>query len=63
MEELLKSEEIYLQDIVHSVVANNLNLDDVALYNLIIEMTDIHSFDNVEKILELIRLNKRILTT
>lgn len=63
MDEILKPEEIFLQDVVFSVVSAHLDMDDVALYNLIIQMTDIDSFSHVEKILDLIRINKKILLT
>ena len=63
MDEILKPEEIFLQDVVFSVVSAHPDMDDVALYNLIIQMTDIDSFSNVEKILDLIRINKKILST
>ena len=63
MDEILKPEEIFLQDVVFSVVSAHPDMDDVALYNLIIQMTDIDSISNVEKILDLIRINKKILLT
>ena len=63
MDEILKPEEIFLQDVVFSVVSAHPDMDDVALYNLIIQMKDIDSFSNVEKILDLIRINKKILLT
>ena len=63
MDEILKPEEIFLQDVVFSVVSAHPDMDDVALYYLIIQMTDIDSFSNVEKILDLIRINKKILLT
>lgn len=63
MSDILKPEEIYLQDVVYSVVAAHKDMDDLQLYNLVIQMVDTNSFENVKKILELIRLNKILLTT
>lgn len=63
MSDILKPEEIYLQDVVYSVVSSHKDMDDLQLYNLVIQMVDTNSFENVKKILELIRLNKILLTT
>ena len=62
MSDILKPEEIYLQDVVYSVVSSHKDMDDLQLYNLVIQMVDTNSFENVKKILELIRLNKILLT-
>lgn len=57
-DELISSEEIYLQDIVCSVVESNLRADDFVIYNIISAMVEIPSLETTSKILELIKLNK-----
>lgn len=57
-DELISSNEIYLQDVVCSVVESHLEDNDVALYNIISTMVDIPDLETTKKILELIKINK-----
>ena len=60
-DELISSGEIYLQDIVCSVVGSNLGADDFIIYNIVSTMVEIPSLEITRKILELIKLNKSAL--
>jgi len=57
-DELLRADEIYIQDIVCSVVAANPQMDDFGLYNVISTMVEVSSLHTVNRILALIRINK-----
>lgn len=61
MEELINESEIYLQDVVCSVVAQNIDEEDYVLYNMISTMVDITSLSTADKILSLIQINKMAL--
>lgn len=57
-DELINSNEIYIQDMVCTVVASNPRADDFALYNQISTMINIESLETVSRILSLIKINK-----
>ena len=57
-DELINSNEIYLQDVVCSVVAANPRLDDFVLFNKISPMVEIQTLEVTRKILSLIKINK-----
>ena len=60
-DELIHSNEIYMQDVVYTAVASNPNAEDFVLYNIISTMLDIPSLETTDKILSLIKLNKTAL--
>ena len=62
-DELISSSEIYMQDIVCSVVSSNPSADDFILYNTISTMIEIPTMEITSKILALIKINKLALTT
>lgn len=57
-DEIISRDDIYLQDIICSVVAENPTADETILYNKICMMVEIPSIETVGKILELIKLNR-----
>ena len=61
MEELIQGHEIFLQDIVYDAVSKDPEKDEVILYNRIIQIIDVDSLHAASRILELIKLNKRVL--
>jgi hypothetical protein len=60
-DELIGSNEIYIQEIVCSTVARNPKADDFALYNIISTMVDISTLETTDRILNLIKMNKSAL--
>ena len=46
---LIKSDEIYLQDIVCLNVMKNPNMNNFDLYNQIVEMVDVYDIKNIPK--------------
>jgi hypothetical protein len=60
-DELIGINEIYLQDVVCSVVSQNPLADDFVLYNIIASIVDIPSFETTDRVLALIKLNKTAL--
>lgn len=62
-DELIKANEIYLQDVVCDVVQNHPTADDVAIYNIVCTMVDVPALQTVKKIIDLIRINKITLNT
>lgn len=62
-DELINSNEIYIQDMVCTVVASNPRADDFALYNTISTMVNIESLETTERILTLIKMNKTAFNT
>lgn len=62
-EEMIKSNEIYLQDVVCSVVEKNPTADDFILYNTVSTMVDIPTLDTAKRLLKLIKLNKSAFLT
>ena len=57
-DELLNANEIYIQDIICSAVAENPSIDDFLIYNNISSMVEVETLETVDKILNLIKLNK-----
>lgn len=55
---LIDSNEIYLQDVVCTVVAKHKADDDFAIYNMVSSMVEISDIEMAEKILRLIKINK-----
>ena len=62
-DEIISANEIYLQDVACSIVANNVNAEDFVIYNKVITMIDVYTFEQACKVLELIKLNKLALKT
>ena len=62
-DEIINVNEIYLQDVVCTVVARNPNADDFAVYNMVSQMADVDSLETLERILKLIKLNKTAFQT
>ena len=60
-DDVIRYEEIYLQDIVCDAVAKSPRADDFLIYNAIATRVDIPSMDITERILALIKLNKTAL--
>lgn len=60
-DELINSNDIYMQDVVCTAVASNPDAEDFVLYNIISTMLDIPSLETTDKILSLIKLNKTAL--
>jgi hypothetical protein len=60
-DEILNIDEIYIQDIICSTVADNPKADDFVIYNKIMSMIDILTIEETNRILDLIKLNKIIL--
>ena len=58
---LIKSDEIYLQDIVCLNVMKNPNMNNFDLYNQIVEMLDVYDIKTIETIFKLIKMNKQAL--
>jgi hypothetical protein len=56
--ELIQANDIYMQDIVCSIVSQRPADDDFALYNTIATIIDIPTLETTEKVLRLIRMNK-----
>jgi hypothetical protein len=57
-DELINANDIYIQDIVCSVVSSRPSDDDFVLYNTIATIIEIPTLETTEKILRLIRMNK-----
>lgn len=60
-DELIRFDEIYLQDIVCSVVLNNPNMNNFDLYNQIVEKIDVCDLKTIETVFRLIKMNKQAL--
>lgn len=56
--EILRENDIYLQDVVCSVVAENLDKSDFEIYNMVSSRVDIFDLKTVIKVLDLIKINK-----
>ena len=57
-DELLRSDEIYLQDIICDAVLVNPKAEDFQIYNHVVQMYDVECFETAIRILELIKINK-----
>lgn len=61
-DEIISSNQLYLQDVVCGIVAEDPKADDFTIYNKVVKMTDVPDIETVGKILELIKLNKLMLS-
>lgn len=59
---IIQSTDIFLQDVVCSVVFNNPQMPDFELYNKIVEKVDVPDIETTGKILSLIKINKMAAT-
>ena len=57
-DQLWRSAEIYLQDIVCDAVLVNPKAEDFQIYNRVVQMYDVECFETAIRILELIKINK-----
>ena len=60
-DEILKPEEMYIQDIVYKSVAEDPRADIIEIYNMIYSKLDIGDMCRVKTILQLIKTNKQLL--
>jgi hypothetical protein len=59
MKEIIKDNEMYIQDIIQGAVFNSDDrVSDIDIYNSIVDQLNITSIDAVARILYLIRLNR-----
>jgi hypothetical protein len=56
--EILRENDIYLQDVVCSTVAENLDKSDFDIYNMVSSQVDIFDLETTVKVLDLIKINK-----
>ena len=63
MEILLKSNEVYMQDIICSTIMENQDKTDIDIYNIVCELIDIDSETQLERVFDLIHLNKQTLVS
>ena len=56
--EILRENDIYLQDVVCSTVAANLDKSDFDIYNMVSSQVDIFDLETTVKVLDLIKINK-----
>ena len=56
--EILRENDIYLQDVVCSTVAENLDKSDFDIYNMVSSQVDIFDSETTVKVLDLIKINK-----
>ena len=56
--EILRENDIYLQDVVCSTVAENLDKSDFDIYNMVSAQVDIFDLETTVKVLDLIKINK-----
>ena len=56
--EILRENDIYLQDVVCNIVAENLDKSDFDIYNMVSSQVDIFDLDTTVKVLDLIKINK-----
>ena len=56
--EILRENDIYLQDVVCSIVAENLDKSDFDIYNMVSSQVDIFDLETTVKVLDLIKINK-----
>lgn len=59
-EKLLEADEIFLLDIICDKVMENLEADEITIYNKVAEVFDVESIEKVDRILSLINLTKRV---
>ena len=62
-DEIISSSDLYLQDIVCSIVFSNPKEDDFVIYNKVVDMVDVNEMNDLIKILNLIKLNKTAIIT
>ena len=55
---IISSNEIFLQSIVCDEVLKNPQRDNIEIYNIVATKTDISCIEQVERILNLIKMNK-----
>ena len=56
--EILRENDIYLQDVVCSTVAENLDKSDFDICNMVSSQVDIFDLETTVKVLDLIKINK-----
>lgn len=56
--EILRENDIYLQDVVCNIVAENLDKSDFDIYNMVSSQVDIFDLETTVKVLDLIKINK-----
>ena len=56
--EILRENDIYLQDVVCNTVAENLDKSDFDIYNMVSSQVDIFDLETTVKVLNLIKINK-----
>lgn len=56
--EILRENDIYLQDVVCLTVAENLDKSDFDIYNMVSSQVDIFDLETTVKVLDLIKINK-----
>ena len=62
MTEIISENQIYMQDVICSAVLENPNANDFAIYNQVVKYVDVSDMKTVAKILDLIRINKLMLS-
>lgn len=59
-DEIINVSDIYIQSIICDAVSKNVKADAYTIYNNIVSMLNIEQLDDVNRILQLIELNKSI---
>lgn len=60
-DEIIKEEQIYMQDIICKAVQSNPKKSDFEIYNIVYSNLNISSIETISMILKLIKLNKQLL--
>ena len=60
-DEIIKEEQIYMQDIICKAVQNNPKKSDFEIYNIVYSNLNISSIATICMIIKLIKLNKQLL--
>lgn len=60
-DEIIKEEQIYMQDIICKAVQSNPKKSDFEIYNIVYSNLNIGSIETISMILKLIKLNKQLL--
>ena len=62
MTEIISENQIYMQDVICDAVSQNPTAPDFIIYNQVVKQINVYDMETVVEILDLIKLNKLMLS-